>query len=121
MARLNKYAKEAMDLFSVNSCTDITGFGFAGHAYEMAQASNCTLRLYSDNVPLMDGAYEYADMGFVPAGTIRNRKHLEGDIYIEKNVSVPHINLLLTLKLPGGLLIAIDKENAEKLLYEIQI
>jgi selenide,water dikinase len=33
MARLNKYAKEAMDNFRVNSCTDITGFGFAGHAY----------------------------------------------------------------------------------------
>ena len=120
MARLNKYAKEAMDNFRVNSCTDITGFGFAGHAYEMAQASNCTLRLYSDSVPLMDGAYENADMGFVPAGTIRNRKHLEGDIYIEKNVSVPHINLLFDPQTSGGLLISIDKSNTEKLLYEIK-
>ena len=40
MAELNKFAKDAMMKVGVNSCTDITGFGLLGHAFEMAQRSH---------------------------------------------------------------------------------
>ena len=51
MARLNRYAAEAMLRVGVRACTDITGFGLLGHGLEMAQASQVELRLQGERLP----------------------------------------------------------------------
>ena len=66
MAKLNKIASVAMMAAQGNGCTDVTGFGFLGHAYEMAAASSVSLHFNADLIPVMDGAKEYAAMGLVP-------------------------------------------------------
>ena len=77
MATLNAKAAEAAQTFpDVHACTDITGFGLLGHAYEMAEGSDSTLKLFSKKLPLLHGARELAEMGIIPAGASVSYTHL---------------------------------------------
>ncbi len=50
----------------IHACTDVTGFGLAGHALEMAKGSGKTLCISLGSLPIMKGALDYASMGFIP-------------------------------------------------------
>ena len=58
MMELNRAAAEAMLECDVHACTDVTGFGLAGHLHEMLEASGCAARLDWEALPLFDGVYE---------------------------------------------------------------
>src|SRR5207253_21759 len=62
-----------------HTVTDITGVGLLGHAAEMAEKSDVRIRIALQAVPLMSGVVEYAELGFVPGGTGRNRLHFSQD------------------------------------------
>lgn len=74
MATLNKYARDKVTDLRVHACTDVTGFGLAGHALEMAKGSERTLCISLGSLPIMKGALDYASMGLIPAGAYRNRE-----------------------------------------------
>ena len=78
MAYLNKYAGEIITDYNITSCTDITGFSLIGHAYEMAEPSKKTFRIFKDAIPFIKEAKEYASMGLIPAGCYENKRYLEG-------------------------------------------
>jgi selenide,water dikinase len=73
MARLNKGACEILAKHRVLACTDVTGFGLAGHAAEMASGPACGLRIEFGRLPLLPGASDYAAAGLAPGGTGRNK------------------------------------------------
>ena len=74
MATLNRYARDKVADLQIHACTDVTGFGLAGHALEMAKGSGKTLCISLGSLPIMKGALDYASMGFIPAGAYRNRE-----------------------------------------------
>jgi len=80
MKALNKEASRLMVELQASACTDITGFGFLGHAYEMASGSGVTLVIHRNAVPIIEGAVELAQMGLIPAGTYRNKDYLKGKV-----------------------------------------
>lgn len=112
MASLNRKAKEAMDPFHVHACTDITGFGLLGHAMEMAEASKVSFELHFRNIPLIEAAKEYAELGLVPAGAYRNRKYTENKLSI-LGISDTDADLLFDPQSSGGLLYAIPAEEKD--------
>ncbi len=115
MSSLNNVAGEGMKKVGANSSTDITGFGFLGHAYEMAKASGVTLDIYSEKVPVLKGAIENASMGLIPAGAYKNAAYINDHVFFEKNV-IPYMkDILFDPQTSGGLLISLPKENAKKL------
>ena len=116
MATLNNQAAKAMQKVGANACTDITGFGFIGHAYEMAKASSVTLVINSEKIPVMDGVVPYAEMGLIPAGTYANKKYITDKVNISENVSQVMEDILYDPQTSGGLLIAVDKEKAQVLI-----
>lgn len=121
MTTLNKYGKDAIDAAGgVNSLTDITGFGLLGHALEMAEASNVTIKLKSDMVPVIDGAKEFANMGLVPAGAYSNRKHVGKKVLFKKELPKYLEDILFDPQTSGGLLISIKNDNLEVLLKELK-
>mgnify|MGYP000332090196 CR=1 FL=1 len=71
----------------VHACTDVTGFGLAGHALEMAKGSGKTLCISLGSLPIMKGALDYASMGFIPAGAYRNREFAGGEceVFMEES------------------------------------
>jgi selenide, water dikinase len=78
MLTLNRDAARLIGRFpDVRACTDITGFGLLGHAYEMTLASGVGLQLDAAAVPALPGALEYVAADFLPGGADRNRIYLE--------------------------------------------
>ncbi len=116
MTTLNKEASEACIEIGVNAITDVTGFGLAGHAHEVATASSVSIIIYPEKVPIIKEIIEYVEMGFLPAGLHTNRKFLEKDIYISENIDQALIDLMFDPQTAGGLLISCDPEKTDSLL-----
>ena len=120
MATLNKTAAEVLARFNIFACTDITGFGLAGHAVEMAAGPTCGLRLRYSELPLIPYVTEYAAMGLVPEGTYRNK---EGRLrFIQNPDAIPPIALdvLFDPQTSGGLLAALPLSVAEEALNALR-
>ncbi len=118
MSTLNKYAGEIVAKYNLSACTDITGFGIMGHGYEMASSSKVTLKIYSDRIPYIEEAKEYAEMGLVPAGSYNNRNYINGK-YELKNIPEWMKDILFDPQTSGGLLITCSKEEGEKIMKEL--
>jgi selenide,water dikinase len=119
MSRLNRYAAEAASGLDVSSCTDITGFGLIGHTGEMAKGSKKTIELYSSGLPLVEGAFGFADEGFLPGGAYRNQDHFGKDVLVEENVVQTNLDLMYDPQTSGGLLIAIHEKDLNTLLARL--
>lgn len=118
MGSLNRAAAELMMHFAVSAATDVTGFGCAGHALEMAGAAGVSFRLRLSAIPVMSGIEDLIALGLVPAGCYRNRDH-----YSPRVASRLPADLLLPLFDPqtsGGLLIALPKEDAARFLRQAE-
>ena len=118
MTYLNRYARDIAAGFTIHSCTDITGFGIAGHAMEMAKGSGKTLVLDTGSLPVLKGVQAYTEMGLIPAGAYRNRAYLERDI--ESQLSGIWLeDLVYDPQTSGGLLLAVSREDAHELLKKL--
>ena len=121
MTTLNHAAAEVISRgFAVHGMTDVTGFGFIGHAREMAIASGVSLRIRPSQVPLLDGALECVRAGFVPGGLKANRNFVEGCVEFADDVPEEIRTLLYDPQTAGGLLIAVAASDAERLLSELR-
>jgi len=121
MTTLNKLAAEVLaDGFAVHAMTDVTGFGLIGHAREMALGSNVSLRLYSSQIPLLPGAVECVREGHVPGGLNANRDFAECLVNYENGVPSDLRTLLYDPQTAGGLLIAVDANDSNKLLHALK-
>jgi selenide,water dikinase len=116
MITLNNVAADGMKLVNTNACTDITGFGMAGHVCEVAKGSNVTIELDSKLINIIDGTIEHAQMGLVPAGMYNNRKHFELDVKIEDGIDETLLDILYDPQTSGGLLVSVPEEEVETLL-----
>lgn len=112
MTMLNRESSEVALQIGVHAMTDVTGFGLVGHLYEMARASEVTVQLSAAQVPLINGAWEGASMGLIPAGTYSNRAYLEDKIAVKPGVDPIWQDLFYTPETAGGLLIAVGVEEA---------
>ena len=121
MTTLNKTARDIMLRYHVHSCTDVTGFALMGHCFEMTQGSRCTIRIQTKHVPFHAEAWDFADMGFVPAGAYRNREYTKDGVSFENDISRPMLDILYDPQTSGGLLIALPREEAISCLRELQI
>lgn len=99
-----------------NAGTDITGFGLAGHAFEMAQGSGVTITLLTEQFPLLPQAEEMATMGIVPKGAYTNRNWLTDSCLILPSASVARSDLAFDPQTSGGLLISMPEKQAPALL-----
>ena len=120
MTELNKAARDVMVKYSVNSCTDVTGFALMGHSLEMAQGSGVTVHIKSASVPYHREALEFAEMGFIPAGAYRNRDFAEAGVKVKGDVPLALQDLFYDPQTSGGLLIALPEAEGKDCLDEIR-
>ncbi|MCP5117826.1 MAG: selenide, water dikinase SelD [bacterium] len=114
MLTLNRAACQAMLELEVHGCTDVTGFGFIGHAREMARASNVTLEINSTAMQFLPGAVDYVKQGAIPGGLNNNRAFSEADVAVD-GVAEELMHLLYDPQTSGGLLIALPESDATAL------
>ncbi len=108
MTTLNKRAAEVIvgGDFRVNAMTDVTGFGLIGHAREMVLASDVSINISAEKVPLLEGAVECVRAGYVPAGLKNNREFAECLVEYDDGVPEDVRALLFDPQTAGGLLIS---------------
>lgn len=120
MTTLNRGASEAMLETRVNSCTDITGFGFLGHAVEMAMASDVGILIETQSVPIFPEGEEYASMGMIPGGTGRNRDFSACRVEMPGTIPDTTMDILYDAQTSGGLLISVEGKRVEMLLDKLR-
>lgn len=119
MTTLNKSARDAMVKYRVHACTDVTGFGLLGHTCEMAQGSDVQITLRTKDMDLIGESLEFARMGLLPEGMYRNRQFAEK--YVDGGaVELAVQDMLYDPQTSGGLLIAVDPDDAPALFAELQ-
>lgn len=113
MCALNKEASEVARTFGVKACTDVTGFGLAGHLVEMARASACRIRIRAHSIPILAGALECATMGMIPAGAYSNRTFFASWITMDEPIPTQTADLMFDPQTSGGLVLGIPAPQAE--------
>jgi len=116
MCRLNRVAAQVARDFGATGATDITGFGFLGHALEMLVASGVGIALEAARLPILPGARALAEAGHFSGGMKRNRRHVESvlgsRLQIAGDVPTVLVSMLMEAETSGGLLFSIRPERA---------
>lgn len=121
MTRLNRNASSAMLKAGANACTDITGFGLAGHSMQMAKASNAVFKFYMNKLPVLSGAVKGIGENLLTRGDKSNREYTKDYTVSEGKIDTIKEHLLYDPQTSGGLLISVPGNNAGlllKLLHE---
>lgn len=112
-------AAEAMQRIGVHACTDITGFGLLGHAFEMARASDVCLMIDSSRVPLLPDVLELIGQGMLTRGDKNNRGYVGDSITIDPRVTREMQSALFDPQTAGGLLISIESRKVKDFIREV--
>ena len=115
MLTLNRAACEAMLEFDTHGCTDVSGFGFLGHAREMALASHVTLEIETARIRLLPGALDAARAGAIPGGLKNNRDFVSPVVQAPDSFDAALLELLYDPQTSGGLLISLAAADAAAL------
>ncbi len=118
MIELNRSAAEAMIAAGAHSATDITGFGLAGHAFEMALGSRATLVIELSRLPLLPGVGELVRQGFYTRASKTNESYVAAGLRLEGTPDPVRLAIFYDAQTSGGLLIAVPAERAEALVED---
>jgi selenide,water dikinase len=110
MEALNHLPSKLLCGYDVSACTDITGFGLLGHAFESTNEF-VSLSIEGQNVPVMGEAFDLASKGVVPGGTKRNMKYLEDKVTYIGNAKTYEL-MFCDAQTSGGLLISMNEKDA---------
>ena len=120
MRTLNKAAAEAIaHLDGVHACTDITGFGLAGHGSEMAAASHVTLTLEAAALPLIPGILTIVAAN-KSGGMGTNREHFAAGIEFGPNVAAELRDLVFDPQTSGGLFLSVASAQAHQVVEALK-
>lgn len=115
MRTLNRAAAEQLMMLgdSVHAATDVTGYGLAGHGWEMADRSGVRLNIQGSAIPLYGGARAAAERGVRTGGDPRNRAYVEHHLDATDEIAIA---LCVDPQTSGGLLAAVDAVSASRLI-----
>jgi len=111
--RLNTPGPDLAALPGVHAITDVTGFGLAGHALEMARGAGCTVRIDWPAVPLLPGVRQLAAQGFVTGASGRNWAGYGADVVLPSGFAPEDQALLTDPQTSGGLLVACEPQAVD--------
>jgi selenide,water dikinase len=112
-------ASAAMQNVGANACTDVTGFGLLGHAYEVANGSGVTLAIDSAKVPLLPDVLDLIGQGMLTRGDKNNRAYVGETVRFADSVDGIMQSALFDPQTAGGLLISLDQPKARALLDQL--
>jgi selenide,water dikinase len=115
LATLNRDAARAMKEFDIHAATDVTGFGLAGHAMEMARGSGTTLEIDVARLPVMDEALDMYQRGMSTGVNSANRKLVDAHMSLQTSVPDWHREIVFDPQTSGGLLVALPENQGRSL------
>ena len=114
--RLNKPGALLADMPGVHAITDVTGFGLAGHALEMARGAGLRARIDWSSVPLIEGVDDLARAGFVTGASGRNWASYGAEVRLDDALPERARDLLCDPQTSGGLLVACSADSVDQVL-----
>jgi selenide,water dikinase len=114
--KLNTPGPDLAELPGVHAITDVTGFGLAGHALEMARGARCEVQLDWAGVPLLPGARAFAAQGFVTGASGRNWTGYGVDVVLPGSFATEDKALLTDPQTSGGLLVSCEPASLDAVL-----
>ncbi|MBM3975223.1 MAG: selenide, water dikinase SelD [Planctomycetes bacterium] len=120
MAMLNKAACEAVLDLPVHGATDVTGFGFVGHACEMAEGAGLALDCEAAALPLLDGVLDVVRAGVMSGGCSRGKQHFGPRVAIGAGVDPAVADLVFDAETSGGLLLAVPETAVGKVVQRLR-
>ena len=121
MKQLNQKAALAFSKYHVNACTDITGFGLAGHLTEMTRGSQVDAEIDFGTLPFMSQVKELALAGAIPGGTHNNLQFYKEWINWKAILSEPEKLMFCDAQTSGGLLVSVPGKNKVQVLNELSV
>jgi selenide,water dikinase len=116
MTRLNTPGPRLAALAGVHAITDVTGFGLAGHALEMARGAEAQVVLDWARVPLLPGVRDLAAQGLVTGASGRNWAAYGHEVTLDPALALADRALLTDPQTSGGLLVACAPEAVDEVL-----
>lgn len=116
MLELNGKSAAVARRVGINACTDITGFGLLGHAWEMARASGVQIEISLREVPVLEGARELGTQGYIAGGNWANLEYMKDKTVFAQAVEAIDKHILADPITSGGLIFAVKQERATQLL-----
>jgi selenide,water dikinase len=116
----NKAAAEIFQAHNASACTDITGFGLAGHLLEMIEANAAQVKLNLAALPLLPGALDCLSAGIFSSLHNDNASSLSSMELTEKTATNPLLQALFDPQTSGGLLASVPSSQAESCLAALK-
>lgn len=122
MSRLNKLPEGAKEKYSLNACTDVTGFGLIGHLTEMARAAKAHIEIDLKEIPFLSGASKFMDKGYCTKGVARNIDYSQDVIDLKEGNSLDNVQskLICDSETSGGLLVTLPENKAQDFISAMQ-
>jgi len=119
LCTLNRRAAEVMAGFDIHSATDITGFGLAGHGFEIATSSEATLRIDLNAVPVLPEALEMYQKGVNTGVNAHNRRRVENATRFDGALPAWHREIVFDPQTSGGLMVSVPEDQGNPLLKNL--
>jgi selenide,water dikinase len=122
MIQLNSLGQEAIEeVGGVHALTDVTGFGLAGHTYEMAEGAGVTIALELSKLPLFPGVEKLAsNKHFRTRASKTNAEYVAPGLKIEGKPDPIRLEVFYDAQTSGGLLISIAPEKVDSLIEALK-
>lgn len=121
MATLNKPGATLAERALINCCTDVTGFGLAGHLIEICNGSQVSAEITASSLPLIaPEVTRFIESGCIPGGSKKNLKHAANDTCFADNVSETQKIIYADAQTSGGLLLSVPDENLDAVMETLE-
>ena len=120
MIQLNDIGRDAMLQAGAHAATDITGFGLAGHALEMAEGSKVTLVMKLSALPILPGAQPLARRPYLTRASATNASYVATQLRIDEKLESTRLEFFYDPQTSGGLLISVPADKAEGLVTDVK-
>ena len=121
MIELNAVGRDALRAAGgVHALTDVTGYGLAGHACEMAEGAGLTFAIEVSKLPVIEGAEPLAVARYYTRASKTNREFLQGRLRTEHGVDPLRLEFAFDAQTSGGLLIAIAPDHVSLLIQRLR-
>ncbi|KUK46012.1 MAG: Selenide, water dikinase [Anaerolinea thermophila] len=113
MKELNRDAAALARLFNLRAATDVTGFSFLGHAWEMASGAGVGMKFEFSKVPFISCAKKHAEAWRFPGGAADNKRYYEKFVQFDPSIPEEYQFLLFDPQTSGGLLLGVPEVEFE--------
>lgn len=120
MVQLNAAGRDAMVEVGVHAATDITGFGLAGHAFELAEGSGVTIVIELAGLPLLPGIEKLIRKGYYTRASKTNREYIQSGLRIEGPEKSDRLDVFFDAQTSGGLLISVPADRCSLLIEKLR-